>query len=276
MSNLVEIRDLRKTFGDFTLSIDSLDIPRGYVTGIIGNNGAGKTTLIKCITGGIVPDSGSVIWKKEPMNGNVGMIMDACPFNLSQNSRDVNRVLKHLFSNWDQDRFNELCKGFGLNEKQAIMQYSTGMKKKIQVAALLSHPIESMFLDEPTAGMDPAFRDEFLETIRKFMQEEEHTVVISSHITSDLEKIADYLVFIKDGQIIIRGEKDEVLNEYGMVRSGVEDIDPKYIIGTRRRRYERTALVCSRKEVEELYPDIVVEKATIEEIMIYSMRRDSQ
>ena len=281
LENAVEIRGLCKSFGSFRMMDIDLDIPRGYVVGLIGENGAGKTTLIKCITGANLVDSGSItLFDSQEGGGNevsVGVVFDECHFFPQMNGRQIGRMMSSLFANWDGARYAELMSNFGIPLDKKIKEYSRGMRMRIQVAVALSHNPDLVIMDEATAGMDPAARDEFLDLVMGYMQDERHTVLMSSHITSDLERIADYIVFIHKGRIVMNGPKDEILDGYGIVKGSEPDvlaIGMENIVCIKRDEFSTSALVKDRKSVIEAYPELVVDPASLDDIMVMVIRGD--
>ena len=282
MDNAVEIRGLCKSFGSFGLKDIDLDIPRGYVIGLIGENGAGKTTLIKCITGANLVDSGTVSLfgsqDRKGSEGRVGVVFDECHFFQQMNGTQIGRLMSSLFPNWDDARYRSLMSSFGIPLDKRIKDYSRGMRMRIQVAVALSHNPDLIIMDEATAGMDPAARDEFLDLVMGYMQDEGHTAIMSSHITSDLEKIADYIVFIHQGRIVMNGPKDEILDSYGIVRgseSAVLAIGRENIVSLKRDEFSTSALVTDRKGIAEAYPELVVDPASLDDIMVMVIRGDA-
>lgn len=282
MENAVEIRGLYKSFGSFEMRDLDLDIPQGYVVGLIGENGAGKTTLIKCITGANIIDSGSIrIFGSEDrteIDGRVGVVFDECHLFQQMTGAQIGKLMSTLFGNWDQTRYSELMSTFGIPEEKKLKEYSRGMRMKIQVAVALSHNPELVIMDEATAGMDPAARDEFLDLVMDYMQDENHTVLMSSHITSDLERIADYIVFIHKGRIVMNGPKDEILENYGIAKGSERDIlaiGRENIISLRREELSTSALVADRKGVAEAFPELVVDPASLDDIMVMVIRGDA-
>lgn len=273
MSDSIEIRDLNKKFKDFSLKDMNVDIPKGFVTGIIGNNGAGKTTLLKCITGSYVPTSGTITFPYEMRRGNIGVIFDECPFTGDAKVSFLSKMMSNLFDDWDSERFFSLCKTFDIDRSKPISKLSRGMRMKLQVAVALSHDTDIIVMDEPTAGMDPESRMEFLDMIREYISDGERTVIISSHITSDLEKIADHLIFIYNGEIILRGDRESLSDEYGVLKTGSGNIIPKeHIIYEETGNYGTTCFVRDKKGLKEAYPELVIDDASLDDIMVYMIR----
>lgn len=276
MTNAIKISGLNKTFGSFSLRDIDLEIPRGYIVGMIGENGAGKSTLIKCITGAVIPDSGAVDIPGGD-RGDIGIVFDDCHLPMNLNIEQIGRILKDVFPSWDQDTFDRLVLGYGLDREKKLSTFSRGMKMKMQVAVALSHDPGTLILDEPTAGMDPAARDEFLDLIMEYIQDEEHTVLISSHITTDLERIADYIVFMHKGRLILSDEKDSILERYGLVRCGkdaYDAMDRDSIVTSRTSDMGVTALTTDKHGMREAYPELVVDDATLDDILVMIVRGD--
>ena len=276
MTNAIKISGLNKTFGSFSLRDIDLEIPRGYIVGMIGENGAGKSTLIKCITGAVIPDSGTVDIPGGD-RGDIGIVFDDCHLPMNLNIEQIGRIMRDMFPSWDQDTFDRLVLGYGLDRDKKLSTFSRGMKMKMQVAVALSHDPGTLILDEPTAGMDPAARDEFLDLIMEYIQDEEHTVLISSHITTDLERIADYIVFMHKGRLILSDEKDSILERYGLVRCGkdaYDTLDRDSIVTSRTSDMGVTALTTDKQGMREAYPELVVDDATLDDILVMIVRGD--
>ena len=210
--------------------------------------------------------------------GRVGVVFDECHFFQQMNGEQTGKLMSSLFPNWDDARYRSLMSSFGIPLDKRIKDYSRGMRMRIQVAVALSHNPDLVIMDEATAGMDPAARDEFLDLVMEYMQDEGHTVVMSSHITSDLEKIADYIVFIHQGRIVMNGPKDEILENYGIVRGGeaaVLAIGRENIVSVKRDEFSTSALVRDRNGVAEAYPELVVDPASLDDIMVMVIRGDA-
>ena len=281
MDNAVEIKGLNKSFGSFELRDVSFDIPRGYVVGLIGENGAGKTTLIKCLTGANLPDSGEIRINGEErpaMPGEIGVVFDECHFFQQMSGRQIGRTMSGLFPKWDQESYERMMSSFGIDLDKKLKDYSRGMRIKVQVAVALSHSPDIVLMDEATAGMDPAARDEFLDIVMEYMQDESHSVLMSSHITTDLERIADYIVFIHKGKVVFNDSKDSILENYGIVKgsaSQVLAIGEENIVSTRKDDYGMSVLVSDRNGIREAYPELVVDPASLDDIMVMVIRGES-
>ena len=282
MDNAVEIRGLCKRRGDFSMEGLDLEIPTGYVVGLIGENGAGKTTLIKCITGANILDSGEIRLFGSPFaeadRSRIGVVFDECKFMQNYDGTHLSKLMSGIFDRWDDRVFSETMSGYGIPMDKKIKEYSRGMRMKVQVAVAMAHSPDLLLMDEPTAGMDPAARDEFLDLVMNYMQDENHTVLMSSHITSDLERIADYIVFIHKGRIVMNGPKDEILENYGIAKGSERDvlaIGRENIISLRREELSTSALVADRKGVAEAFPELVVDPASLDDIMVMVIRGDA-
>ncbi|MDR0381276.1 MAG: ABC transporter ATP-binding protein, partial [Oscillospiraceae bacterium] len=244
MSNLLEVSGLNKRYAAFALKDVSFSIPRGYIMGFVGPNGAGKTTAIKAVLNIIRLDAGSIkLFGEETgadahtQNERIGVVMDA-PFYVDDwTARDVERALSPFYPNWNGAAYYDCLRRFGIDAGKKIKELSRGMKVKAQIAAALCHSAELLILDEPTSGLDPVARDEICDVLREFVADESGGVLFSTHVTTDLEKIADYITFILDGRVVFTGAKDDLLEKYVRVTGAPEEINPeqrKRIIGYRK------------------------------------------
>lgn len=279
MGNAVEIRGLTKRLGDFEMDGLDLEIPEGYVVGLIGENGAGKTTLIKCLTGAAIADSGDIRILGAPLEEadktHIGVVFDECKFMQNFDGDHLSKLMSMIFERWDDEEFRYLMSGYGIAMDKKIKDYSRGMRMKVQVAVALAHAPDLLLLDEPTAGMDPAARDEFLDSIREYMTDESHTTVISSHITTDLEKVADYIVFLHGGRIVLNGPKDDIMESYGIAKgseAAIAKLDREDVVSIRRDDYSVSALVRDRDGVREAFPELVVDPASLDDILVMTVR----
>ncbi len=252
MNQGISVKYLNKSFGGSGLKNVCAEMPRGYITAIIGNNGAGKTTLLKCITGSYIPDSGVVEFGIPKRYGRIGVVFDECPYPPTMRIDALSRTMNKIFDDWDSIRFGELCIDYGIDMSSRVGTLSRGMRMKLQIAVMLSHETDYLILDEPTSGLDPEAREEFLGILRDYVSDEEHTVVISSHMTSDLEKIADVIVLMIDGKVILCQDRVSLLEEYGIVKVGSGcTVDDGFIIGTSEGEFGTTALIKDRKTFSE-------------------------
>ena len=283
VKNVIELKNVTKDYGDFKLDNVSFAVPEGTVCGFIGQNGAGKTTTINLILDVINRDSGEVTLFGEPVSKDtaylredIGVVFDEMGFHEFMTGRDINIMMKNIYRNWDEDVFFENLKKFSLPSKKKCGAFSRGMRMKLQIAVALSHHARLLIMDEPTSGLDPIVRNEIINIFREFVVEEDHTILLSSHITSDLEKIADEVVFINGGHIVLSGNKDEILEKHGILKckkDALAEISESLIVSSEVSEYGVWVLVNDRHAAEKLYPDMVIERAGLEEIMIYYVNR---
>lgn len=279
--NSIEVRGLCKRYGAFALDNVSFTLPTGCIMGLIGENGAGKSTTIRLLlglakrSGGEVSVLGCDPETAEPeLREEIGVVMDDCPFPETMTLRDVRRILAAAYRHFDGAKFDSLGLKFALPERQKIKDYSRGMRMKLSIAAALSHGSRLLILDEPTSGLDPVTRDELLDILLDFIQDEGHSVLISSHILSDLEKACDYITFIHSGRVIFSEEKDELLDKYVIAKGSEREIsalDSDAVVGVRRGAFGSEALV-ERRAAGAL----THERASIEDIMLYYIKGDAK
>lgn len=272
--NAIELKGVTKKFSDFTLGPIDLEIPTGSIVGYIGQNGAGKSTTLKLILGLLTADAGeiTVLGEKNPKDAYVkdrlGVVFDDLHVPEEMTVTDIEAFCRRVYMAWDRDEFMNHIARFALPKKKAVKDFSRGMRMKLSLAIALSHGAELLLLDEATSGLDPIVRDEILDELMDFMQDEMHTILMSSHITSDLEKVADYIAFIDHGKLLFFSPKDELVETYGLVsvsNEEMEALDPRAVVGMRTHAFGKEALV-----VRNLVPsDLRVEKPSIEDIMIY-------
>ena len=278
MTNCIEIKGLVKEYKTFTLGPIDLTVPGGSILGLIGENGAGKTTLIKSMLGIVKPNSGTVtLLGTDPDHAkeDIGIVMDDCFFSEYLRVRDVNSVLSRVYKGWDKGLFTDYLDKFGLAGTKDIKELSRGMRMKLSLAAALAHRPCLLLLDEATAGLDPVVRDEILDEFLAFVSDEDHGILISSHITSDLEKVADYIAYLHQGSLLMCDEKDQLLETYGRLVCTKEDLDKVdrgYVVATRRSQYSTEALVRHRNDFKRLYPRLTVEPVTLDELMVFVVK----
>lgn len=248
--NALEIKDLRKSRGDFSLDGISLTLPSGCIMGLIGENGAGKTTTIKLVLDMLRRDGGSVRIlgrdSAELTRDDIGVVLDEVGLPACLNARQVDRIMQKMYSHWSSDEFFAYLKRLNVPEDRDFSKLSRGMKMKLGIACALSHGAKLLILDEATSGLDPVVRDEVTDMLIDFTRSEEHSVLISSHIVSDLEKICDYIAFLHNGRLILCEEKDRLYEQYGIIRCDektFEAIDPAAVIGKRGSAYCVEAIV---------------------------------
>ena len=280
MESAIKINNLSKKYSDFCLNNINIDLPKGCIMGFIGENGAGKSTTIKLILDLIHRDNGRITVlgkdnKKELtlIKENIGVVMDECFFPENISAKNINLIMKNIYKTWDEKKFMNLVKNFNLPENKIVKDYSKGMKMKLSIAVALSHDSKLLILDEATSGLDPIVRDEILDVFLEFIQNEEHSIFISSHIISDLEKICDYITFIHKGKIIFSEAKDNLLEDYGILKCSLEDfknIDKSIVIGSRKNSFGVEALVLQNK----IKGNYVIDKASIEDIMLFYVKEN--
>ena len=274
--NALEIKNLTKHYNGFTLDNISFSLPQGCILGLIGENGAGKSTTIRSILGSLKYD-GDIRVLGEPISADlknrIGVVLDEVGFPDKLNVRDVNAIMKNMFNNWDNDAFLGYIKKFGLPDDKAFSDYSKGMKMKLGIAVALSHNAELLILDEPTSGLDPLVRDEIIDILNDFTRDDNHSILISSHIVSDLEKLCDYIAFIHKGKLMLCEEKDALLEQYVFINTSEEklaELDENAVKGKRTSKWGTEAIV-DRK----LIPDSFDTKpVTIEDLFIFMAKED--
>ena len=279
MQNILEIRDLGRSYVNFRLEHISLSIPGGTIMGLVGENGAGKSTTIRAALGLIRKDAGEVLYCGEPlttdsaaMKEQIGVVFDSICFYPELTVEKAGKICRKTYRNWDEAYFRELLEQFSLDPKQKIKALSRGMSMKLSLVLAFAHRPKLLILDEPTSGLDPVVRDDLLDLFLDFVRDEEHAILISSHITSDLEKVADYITFIHAGKIVFSKTKDDILEQYGVVKcekARAAALDGAHILGRRDSKFDAELLVDNRPEVARLYPGILTEQATIDDIMTF-------
>lgn len=275
MNNMLEVRGLRKEYGLFILNNVSFDLPCGYIMGFVGSNGAGKTTTIKLILNIIDSSAGSVKFLGEDMdvakNEQIGVVMDTPMYVEDWTLSDVEKAISPFYANWDTSKYADYLRQFGLAPKKKVKDLSRGMKVKLQIAAALSHDAKFLLLDEPTSGLDPVARDEICDLLRDFVADEHRSVLFSTHITTDLDKTADYISFIMNGSIVFTGEKDALLEKYARVTGGLADLgdaQKNRIIGYREHGTGFEGMI-EAADAGKLPRGIAIEAISLDEIIIY-------
>lgn len=279
------LNGIKKQYKDFTLGPVDLTIPAGTIVGLVGENGAGKTTTLKILTGVNPPDSGRV----ELLGGNprdaairarVGTVFEDAYFYEGMSAAHIGRSMAGIFGKrWNDSAFSGYLNRFGLDAEKKVKEYSHGMRMKLSLATALAHGPEVLVLDEPTAGLDPVVRGEILDLFLDFIQDENHSVLISSHITSDLEQIADSIAYLHQGKLLFHEDKDILMQEYGMLRCSETDLHllPEGLaVHTRKGAFGCETLVKGREEVLRRLPGAVCDPASIDDIMRFYSGRDTQ
>lgn len=276
MENILEIKNLSKKYDSFELKNINIELPKGTIMGFIGENGAGKTTTIKSILNIINKDSGQIkIFgldnKETKIKEDIGVVLDDSFLSEYLNPLDINKIMKNIYKNWDEKLYFKYLEDFKLSKEKISKEYSNGMKMKLKIAVALSHNPKLLILDEPTSGLDPIARNEILDIFQEFIQDENKGIFVSSHITSDLEHIADYITFINNGEIIFSKTKDELLESYGIARCSKEQFDKikkEDYIKYKKNKYEYDVLIENKYEFRKNYNISVIDKTSLEDIML--------
>ncbi len=284
MENILEVQQVSKRFprSDFALENVTFSLPYGSILGFVGENGAGKTTTIGCILNTITKDSGTVkLFGKEmtdadtDMREKIGVVYDGDNFPAYWTAAQLAKVMAGFYKQWDNILFQKFLKEYKLPANQKIKQYSRGMTMKLAIAVALSHHPQLLILDEATGGLDPVVRDGMLDTFLDFVQEEDHSVLLSSHITGDLEKVADYITFIHNGKLIMTVSKNDLVYNYAVMRcreNQFHELDPADIITYRKRDFQIDVLVSDYKTMQRKYKEIVADRASVDEIFLLLVR----
>lgn len=277
MDNILEVRNLTKQYADFTLDHVSFSIPKGTIMGLIGENGAGKSTTINAILDLIHKDDGTVtFWGQElssakQLKEDIGVVFDGINFYETLTAAKVEKISQTAYKQWDDRLYREYLNRFQLPADKEIKTFSKGMKMKLCIAVALSHRPKLLILDEATSGLDPVMRDDILDVFLEFVQDEEHSIMISSHITTDLEKVADTITFIHQGKVLFCKAKDELLYHYGIIRCGAaifDEIDKSEILAYRKEDYQWNVLVADKEKARRRYKNAVVDDAAIDDILL--------
>lgn len=277
MDNILEVRNLTKQYADFTLDHVSFSIPKGTIMGLIGENGAGKSTTINAILDLIRKDDGTVtFWGQElssakQLKEDIGVVFDGINFYETLTAAKVGKISQTAYKQWDDRLYREYLNRFQLPTDKEIKTFSKGMKMKLCIAVALSHRPKLLILDEATSGLDPVMRDDILDVFLEFVQDEEHSIMISSHITTDLEKVADTITFIHQGKVLFCKAKDELLYHYGIIRCGAaifDEIDKSEILAYRKEDYQWNVLVADKEKARRRYKNAVVDDAAIDDILL--------
>ena len=274
---MLEINGLVKKYKDFILNC-TMNVERGCITGLVGENGAGKSTTFKAALGLISYDSGDItLMGKEPSalkeedKSRIGVTLAESGFSGYLKVKDIIPVMSAMYPEFDRSRFESLCRKFGVPQDKYIKEFSTGMKAKLKVLVAVTHSADFLLLDEPTTGLDVMAREGILNLLREYMEEDENrSILISSHISTDLEGLCDDLYLIHEGQIILHEEMDTLLNEYGLIKADdvqYGKLDKEHILSVRRTSYGYDCLTDQRQYYRENYPDIVVENGSLDEVI---------
>lgn len=279
MEHILEVRGLTKQYSSFLLDNVTFSVPSGSIVGFVGENGAGKTTTIKLILNEVRRNAGSVrVFGLDNLRGErkikeqIGAVFDESYFHGEFRAGDVGAILKRVFRSWDETLFQSSLQRFRLPPGKPVKEYSRGMKMKLSIASALAHRPRLLILDEATSGLDPIARSEILDLLLDFIQDETHGVLFSSHITNDLERVADYVVFLHEGKVVFERPKDDLTDRFGIIRCGAADLK-RIASGDCVRKYktgfECSALVEDRAAAKRKYPDLLVDRASIDDIMLF-------
>lgn len=278
--NAIELSHVNKTLGEFAIRDLNLTVPAGTICGLAGENGAGKSTTIRLLMGALRPDSGEIrvlgIAPEDPaflaVKDDVGIVLDDAYFPETVTAKEVCSIMAHTYSRWDQELFYSYLQQFGLSEKKLFKDYSRGMRMKLAIAVAMSHHPRLLVLDEATAGLDPVVRDDILSIFNDFTREEDHSILISSHILSDLEKLCDYVAFIHQGSLLFCEEKDQLLEEYGIFSGTAEQAEslrPEAVVGLESNHYGGVRALVRRNLVPST---LELEKPTIEDVVLFTVK----
>ena len=282
MENILEIKNLNKSYKGFSLKDVNFSLKPGFVMGFIGPNGAGKSTTIKLIMNLIKKDSGTInifgkdnIDNEKEIKSKIGFVYDENYYYEDLTIKDMKNILAPFYKNWDNKIFDKYIKEFKLPFNKKIKDLSKGMKMKFSLAIALSHKAELIIMDEPTAGLDPVFRSELLDILYGIIQDENVSIFFSTHITNDLEKIADYITFINNGEIVFSQPKDKVLEDYAIIKGKNELLDSdirKEFISIRENSFGFEGLTNSNNVKKLFNGEVIIERPSLEDIMVYTVR----
>ena len=282
MIHAIEVSNLSKKFDRFQLKNVNLTLPKGSIMGFIGENGAGKTTTIKLMLNQLNSDSGSIrifgldhIKDEKRIKNEIGVVFDESYFHDNLKPAHISKIMGRIYTQWDEPLFYDYLGRFKLPVDKITKDLSRGMKMKLSIATALSHHPKLLILDEATSGLDPIVRNEILDLFLEFIQDEDHSILFSSHITSDLEKVADYVTFLHEGEIIFSESKDELLYDYGLLLCGAEDfktVDKSDVIGHRESRFGHEILVKNKEQMKRKYKGLTIDPVTIEDIMLFYIK----
>lgn len=278
--NSVEVRGLCKRYEGFALDHVTFRVPKGRIVGFIGENGAGKSTTINLILNELEKDGGAItVFGRDhtdrAVKGEIGVVFDQCSFPEVMTAQDIERMLSGVYPTWDSGLYRTYLERFGLPQRRAVKALSKGMKMKLSIVCALAHRPRLLILDEATAGLDPVVRDEIVDLLLDFIQDEDRAVLFSSHIISDIQKIADYVVLLHEGRIVFEEERDTLLEQYGILRCGRNtELAPEDYISRRETGVSVEYLVRDRRAAGRKYPKAVTDPASLEDIMLFYIKGD--
>ena len=280
--NNIEIKNISKKYAGFLLDKISFNVPEGSIVGLIGENGAGKTTTIKAILN-IINSNGTVkIFGKDvkqnekEIKQEIGVVLDDSFLSAYLTPKHINSVMKDFYKNWNEDKYNKLLKQFDLPGNKLVKDFSSGMKMKLKIATAISHNPKLLILDEPTSGLDPVVRNEILDIFRKYIEEDEtRSILLSTHITTDLEHISDYIIFIDNGKIILNGQTNDLLENYGIIKCNKEDFSKilkEDYISYKKGKYQYEILTTNKEKIKKKYNILSIDKPSIKDIMLFYIK----
>lgn len=281
LMNTIELRNVNKKLGDFSIQDISFKVPKGSIVGLIGQNGAGKTTTLKLMLDVIQRENGEIIYlgnkniRIEDIKKDIAVVFDELSFYEKLTPTRIHRIMQNIYETWDESYFFELLERFQLSSTQKVGEMSKGMKMKLNISIALAHHPNLLLLDEPTSGLDPAVREDVLDLFLEFIQKEECSILFSSHITSDLEKIADYVVLMHDGKIMLQENKDILLYDYAIARCTSEQfmlVPQKMIFSYEERNDIYNVIIKNKSIFEEAFPDIAIDNITLDELLTISIK----
>ena len=284
--NAIEIKGITKKYDGFTLDNVSFDVPKGSIMGFIGQNGAGKSTTIRSLLNIIPVDGGEIkilgldhLKNEKEIKERIAVVFDELPFNDVFNAKDMSRIFEGIYPKWNRNMYVRYLERFQLPMKKKIGEFSKGMKMKLQIATALSHKAKLLIMDEATTGLDPVVRNEILDIFREYLSNDENSILMSSHITSDLDKIADCVTFIDKGKILLTGYKDEILESHGLMKCSKEDyeqMDKEDFVSARISDYCVDVMVADKEMCKKKYSGMLIEKTNLEEIMLFYVNKDKK
>lgn len=278
MEPILRVENLTKQYPDFTLNHVSFELPKGCIMGLIGENGAGKSTTIYAILDLIHKTEGTVtFWGKElsqypkQIKEDIGVVFDGSHFHETLTPDRIGKISAAAYQQWDFEKYHGLLEQFRIPRTKELKTFSKGMMMKLNIAVALSHHPKLLILDEATSGLDPVMRDDILDIFLDFVQDEEHSIIMSSHITTDLEKVADYITFIHHGEVLLSKNKDELIYQYGVLRCTTpvfETLEPRDVLAYKKSDLQWNVLVPDKNAACKKYKDAVVDHATLDDILL--------
>lgn len=286
-ANAIEARNITKSYGSFSLNHVSFEVPRGYITGLIGPNGAGKSSMIRMMMGMIIPDDGSLSIHGQtvtPAEGGfrqqIGYVSDENIFYEYLTLAQMKKIIAPFYEEWDEDLYTKYIELFELPQHKKLQQCSKGMKMKFAIATALAHHPRLLIMDEPTAGLDPVFRRELLDLLADYILDENNTILFSTHLTTDLDRVADYIVFLNNGNLILNENKEEILERYVIVKGGRELLNHRtrsLLVGERESQFGFEGLSANREAAAALLGDrVTYERPTLEDIIYFTSKGGNQ